>query len=264
MSTSPRSNRNWVQRVRSTHDRRVRQRERVCYIEGIRQVLAAYEGGVDFEAVLIDSSRLKSERAWLFIEELRLNDVEVVTLRPVEFERMSGRDKPIGLSAIVRWGPEELHASTPNRDSLYLAADDIRDPGNLGTLIRTVDALGAAGIVLHGGTDAGHPTAIRASLGTLFHTPVYQAASLNELFHWANANGVMTVATSASAANDLTTTQVQIPSLVLVGNEGNGLGGKTIERCDLAVQIPQAGTATSLNVSVAAGIVLFEILRRLH
>ena len=156
----------------------------------------------------------------------------------------------------------DLDELEPARDGLYLVADDVRDPGNLGTLIRTLDAAGGQAVIVHAGTDPTHPNALRASLGTTFRMPVYRAASHDALFGWAARHAVTTVATSAKAEHDLWRMPVTPPLAVLLGNEGDGLAPETVARCDLRIHIPMYGTATSLNVSVAAGVVLYDIRRK--
>lgn len=257
-----RSNRHWLERVRLLGQRKGRGHQGACYVEGIRQVLSAIDGGHDIEAVLIDPARLRSETAWVAIDDLRGRGVEIVTLRPAEFERISSRDHPVGIAAIVRWTARPLSELTGAADGLYVVTDDVRDPGNLGTIARTLDAAGGQTLIVHGGTDPGHPGALRASLGTMFRIPVHTAASLDTIFAWARENDVSTVATSATAHHDLWKTTIGLPAAVLVGNEGQGLAAETVARCNLRVRIPMLGTATSLNASVAAGIILYEVRRQ--
>jgi len=262
MSEQPRSSRRWLERVRSLRDRATREREGVCYVEGIRQVLSAQEGDHPLEAILVDPARLKSEVAWEAIAAAREAGAEYVVLTTREFERISSRDNPVGIAAIVRWWAGPLEALTPVPEGLYLVADDVRDPGNLGTLIRTLDAAGGQAVIVLAGTDPTHQNALRASLGTTFRVPVYRAESHEALFGWFARHGVTTIATSAKATHPLWEMPVRMPVAVLVGNEGDGLAAEIVERCDLRVAIPMLGTATSLNVSVAAGIVLYEVRRK--
>jgi TrmH family RNA methyltransferase len=262
VSTPPTTNRAWLRRVRALRDRATREREGLLFVEGIRQVLAAEEGRQPLEAVLVDPSRLRSAFGWELIDRIQHTGVPIVMLAPAEFESISSRDNPVGLAAIVHWQPARLAEAHVEPDDLWLLVDDIRDPGNLGTLIRTADALGAAGVVVHRGVDAAHPTVARASLGTLFRTRLYLTHSFDELFAWTGQHGVTTVATSAHAEEPLGQTATARPLGVLLGSEGEGLDTETIARCDLAVRIPMHGTASSLNVSVAAGIVLYALRRR--
>lgn len=262
MSDRAQSNRRWLARAREVRDRDVRLRDGICYVEGIRQVLSALETGHRLEALFVDPGRLRSEVARKAIERCASQIESQVTLSAAEFERMSSRENPVGIAAIVRWSPGSLDALTPRRDGLYLIADDVRDPGNLGTLIRTTDAAGGSALIVRGGVDPGHPNVMRASLGTTFELPIVAATSIDDVFAWTGLHGVQTIATSAGATRDLWSITPAFPVAILVGNEGTGLPRETAERCDDLVSIPMFGTATSLNVSVAAGIVLFELARR--
>jgi TrmH family RNA methyltransferase len=260
VTTSPRR---WIERARALQrDRHTRESEGACFVEGIRQVLSAIEAGHPLEAVLVDPARLKSQIAWEAVERARVAGAEVVTLQSGDFERISSRDNPVGVAAIVRWQALPLERLITRRDGLYLVADDVRDPGNLGTLARTLDGAGGHALIAHAGTDPGHPGALRSSLGASFHVPTYAAATLDAVFAWSEGHGVTTLATSANAGGDLWEVPLVLPLAVLVGNEGEGLGPETIARAGQRVSIPMLGTATSLNVSVAAGIILYEVRRQ--
>lgn len=255
--------RNWPRRVRALNDRKTRAQEGVVFVEGIRQVLDAYEGGHAIEAILVDPTRLRSETAWQFIDRAAGEGIEIAQLSPAEFERISSRENPVGMAATVHWRPEDLRYAEVESDGIYLATDDVRDPGNLGTIIRTADAFGADAVIVHRGTDPGHPTALRSSLGSAFRMPIYTAPTLPELFYWAQRQGAAVIGTSARGEAPLHDAQIPVPVVFLLGNEATGLDDETLDLCDATVSIPMVGTATSLNVAVAAGILLYELRRRL-
>ena len=144
MDDASRSNRFWIRRVRSLRDGPLREREGVCYVEGIRQVLAAREGGHSFEALLIDPQRLRSTAAWRAVTDLRSTDTPIVELSTTEFERISARDNPVGIAAIVRWKPGSLADLTPDPHGVFVVTVDLSDAGNLGTLMRTGEDVSAA------------------------------------------------------------------------------------------------------------------------
>lgn len=262
MADTPRSSRQWIRYVRALRDRAEREREGVCFVEGIRQVLAAYEGGHTIVALLLDPRRLRSKVARRTVSKLRDTGTVVVELTTSEFERISALDNPVGMAAIVAWRRGTLADLTPGRDALYLLTDRVVDAGNLGTLIRTADSLGASGVVVHGGVDPAHPAALRASLGTAFRFPIVSAETLDDVFNWTTHHRITTVATSATANKTAWDADLTGSVAIIMGSEGEGLAPETIERCDQSVLIPMTGTATSLNVGVAAGILLYEALRQ--
>lgn len=251
-----------IRRVRALRERGEREATGLCYVEGIRQVMSALEGGHAIDTVLVDPARLRSDVGWEAVARAQAAGARLVTLTTHEFERVSARDNPAGLAAVVAWRPSPLGDLRAAAGAFYLAADDIHDPGNLGTLVRTADGAGCAAVIVSGGVDPAHPTALRSSLGTAFRLPVYAAESLDAVFAWATAHHVTTVATTEAAAETLWDAEMPFPAVVLVGNEGEGLPAMAIDRADVRLAIPMRGTATSLNVSVAAGIVLYELVRR--
>lgn len=255
--------RQWETRVRRLATRRYREQEGVCYAEGIRPVLDALENGVSIEALLICPELLRSDVALRMVAEQRVLGTPVVEFSRASFERFSDRDNPMGLAAIVRWAPLALDALPAGSDALLVMAEDMRDPGNLGTLLRTMDAIGGTGVVVVGSsTDPTHPRCLKASMGTIFRVPLARAASVEVFLQWTQARGIWTVATTARRGESFWSLGYRRPLALLLGNEGEGLRQETMQMADAVARIPMWGTTSSLNVSVAAGVLLYEIRRR--
>ncbi len=133
-----------------------------------------------------------------------------------------------------------------------------QDPGNVGTVLRTADAVGTNALFLvDGGVDPYHPTCVRASMGTLFWIPVLQS-SFSELLAWAHEHGVQLIGTSAHADIGYRNFEPSPPWIVVLGSEQKGLSADQLEACDARVSLPMRGRASSLNIAVAAGILLYE------
>jgi RNA methyltransferase, TrmH family len=262
MSEPARSGRFWIGRVRALSDRGTREHEGVCFVEGIRQVLSAHECGWQFEAVLVNPDKLRSEVALTAVANMQREGVQVAELSTRDFERISTRDNPAGIAAIVRWSPLSLEDVGVDANGLYALTDQISDAGNLGTLMRTADSLGVSAVITHAGVDPAHPAALRASLGSAFQIPVATSSTLDDALDWCATNAIRTVATSAKADRNVWDVDLTGPVAIVLGNEGRGLTQEAIMRCDASVLIPMSGSATSLNVGVAAGIILYESLRQ--
>jgi TrmH family RNA methyltransferase len=259
----PPETRYWETRVRRLATRHYREQEGTCYVEGIRPVLDAIESEVEVEALLFCPELLRSEVALRVIQEQEDSGVPVVRLSRANFERLSDRDNPVGVGAIVRWAPLTLETLMVDPEALLVMAEDTRDPGNLGTLLRTVDAIGGSGVAIVGAsTDPTHPKCLKASMGTIFRVPVARAASVEDFLRWARERRLWTVATTARRGTSFWSLKYQRPLALLLGNEGEGLRPETIQAADAVVRIPMWGTASSLNVSVAAGVLLYEIKRQ--
>jgi TrmH family RNA methyltransferase len=254
----------WEARARRlAQQRRYREQEGACLVEGIRPVLDAVEAGAPLEAILVCPEMLRSEVALRVVDDQRKVGATVVECSRASFERLSERDNPMGLAAIARWGPLSLDALIVGPQALLVVAEDLRDPGNLGTLFRTMDAVGGSGIVLAGAsTDPTHPRCLKASLGTIFRVPLAIAPRIEEALAWAKERQIWTLATTARRGPSFWSLEYRRPLAMLLGNEGEGLRPETIAAADEVARIPMWGTASSLNISVAASVLLYEIRRQ--
>lgn len=251
-----------VKRIRKLQQKKYREREGAFFVEGIRIVLTAIEQNAPVETLVFAPELLTSDVALAVVEEQKRLGRDVVAVTASVFESLSDRDNAIGLGAVVRASvgtPAELGAG--NQD-IVVALDEISDPGNLGTIIRTVDAAGGAGVILVGNsTDPFHPTALRASMGAVFNVALARMESPWELVPWARQRGMQIVATSARADHSFWQAPYERPVLLLFGSEGEGLSAEIQAEADLAVSIPMYGVSSSLNLAVAAGLLLYELRR---
>jgi len=253
-----------VKRMRRLADRRYRRRERAFVVEGIQPVWRAVEAGWEIEELIISPELLSaSGRASQMVAAQESRGVRVARFTDELFARLSDRDGPAGLAAIVRGGLAGLQDLVVRPGSAFAALHRIGNPGNLGTIIRTADAVGGDGVILIGDCiDPFAPAAVKASMGSLFSVDVANAGDSGEFFDWAAAKGVQVVATSGRAETEHWSGGYRPPLAVLLGSEGAGLPEDMMARADLRIRIPMSGTAESLNVAVAAGVMLFEVRRR--
>jgi TrmH family RNA methyltransferase len=186
-------------------------------------------------------------------------------LDPAVFASISERDNPTGIAAIVKMAWRELDSLPVGEQAIYVVVEETADPGNLGTILRTMDAAGADGLIVVGqSTDPFHPTAVKASMGTLFTVAISQAADMGGVLSWARGRGLQTIATSAKAKELYWAADYRFPALLLMGSEREGLGREVLEAADLAITIPMHGSASSLNVAVATSLLLYEMRRPLY
>lgn len=254
-----------VKRIKKLKQKKYRQREGAFFVEGIRVVLTAIERGAPLETIVVAPELLTSDVGWEAVAAQREQGVEVREVSGDVFESFAERDNPVGLGAIVGVRLRDLDELPAGPGDVFAAVVDVGDPGNLGTIVRTLDGVGAAGLILVGQTtDPFHPTAVKASMGALFNVPVAEAATVDALWRWAEARGVHTVATSAHAQEVYWDAAYDLPALLLLGSEGEGLPAEVMEAAELAVTIPMYGASSSLNLAVAAGLLLYEVRRRIE
>jgi RNA methyltransferase, TrmH family len=252
-----------VKRVRALADRRHRRQESAFVVQGIQPVWQAVEARADIEVLIVAPALLRHAGAAAMVQAQEAAGVRVARLSAELFGRIADRDGPSGLAAIVRSVPLALDQLAVGADSVYAALHSPGNPGNVGTIVRTASAAGAAGVILIGpSADPYDPSAVKASMGALFTVPVAGAAATAEFLQWAGHAGVAVVASSARAGVSCWEAELRPPLALLLGSEGTGLPADVANAADLCVAIPMTGTAESLNLAVAAGILLYEVRRR--
>jgi TrmH family RNA methyltransferase len=253
-----------VRRARKLRHRKHRDEQGAFLVEGIQPVWQAVEQGAPIEVLLVCRDLLTSEAAAQMVGRASAAGVPVADLSAGAFAAIAERQNPSGVAAIVRAEPAPLSRLDASAESLLVALDEVGNPGNLGSIIRTVDAVGGNGVVVIGeATDAWHPAAVKASMGTIFNVALHEAATVDEVFDWCAVNRVSVVTTSAHAETDFRDATYSSPTLVLFGSEAHGLSDDILHRGAPSVRIPMAGSASSLNLAVAAGVLLYEIKQKL-
>jgi len=226
-------------------------------VEGLTHIAAALEAGGWLETLFWSPDRLTSPFGRELVERARAAGVEVISVAAPVLDALSPKESSQGLVAVARqrWTP--LDALDPARHPWLVAVVAPQDPGNLGTLLRTMDAVGASALVrIDGGTDPFHPTAVRASMGALFWIPVAQAA-WSDFVAWARERGYGLYGSSAHGAVPYRDVTYRWPRVLVLGNERTGLTPEQRADCDQVVRIPMEGRVRSLNLAVAAGILLY-------
>jgi len=253
-----------VKRVRLLADRKHRRREGAFVVQGIQPVWQAVEAGADIESLVVAPDLLRHAGAASMVAAQEAAGTRVARLSAELFGRIADRDGPSGLAAIVAMPSlRSLGDLRVEPDSLFAALHSAGNPGNIGTIVRTASAVGAAGVILIGpSADAYDPAAVKASMGALFTVPVVPAASDAEFLAWARQSGLRIAAASGRASVSCWDADLALPLAVLLGSEGAGLPDEVLHAADLRVAIPMTGTAESLNLAVAAGVLLYEVRRR--
>lgn len=252
-----------ARRVRSLANRKHRKREGMFLVEGMQPVWRAAESGWTIDTLLIAPDLITNAAAIDMADTLRNAGTTVVEFGAELFTRLSERDGPAGVMAIVQTQTTSLADLAIDANSCFIILHRTHNPGNLGTIIRTADAAGCAGVILTGDTtDPFAPAAVKASMGSLFALPIVIERSFDAVYNWASGSGVRLIATSGYASSNHWDAEWTRPLGILLGNEGDGLPEGILARADERVRIPMTGTAESLNLSVAAAILMYEVQRK--
>lgn len=237
--------------------------ERVIY--GLNPIREAINSSAKVRTVFAISRPSKDLE--LLLKEVRIQGVPVETLAPQEFERRFG-GKTQGIAALVETdnflSPSAfLQSMKSSSSSIVLILDQIQDPQNLGALLRTAEASGVdgVGVSLHR-TAPFSPVVFKTSAGAIHHLNICRAPSLTLLIDGLKEKGYWLAGTDAKRGDDLYSVSVNFPLVLIVGSEGWGVRPLLLKKCDFILKIPMFGKVNSLNVSVACGVVLYELRRR--
>lgn len=254
----------YIDTLRRKREKRHRHRE--FFVEGVRPINQALAHGWAVNAFVYSRDRALSD--WAQGVLVRSGAKAHVELPLPLLARLSGKAEPSELLAVVAM-PDDRLSRIPLHDDLRVVVfDRPASPGNLGTIVRSCDALGVDGLVITGhAVDLYDPETISATTGSLFAVPVVRLPSADDLLPWFDTIGAtvgpfQVVGSSARAAMDVVDHDFTGPTILVLGNETRGLSARYRALCDAMVTIPIGGSATSLNVACAASIILYEMDRQ--
>lgn len=243
----------------------MRESEHAFVAEGVKVVGAALDAGAPVESLFVAAEGRDAPAVAALAERALAAGIRVYDLAPGVMERAVDTVTPQAVTAVVgaidRPLGELLAPDEPER--LLLVCVDVRDPGNLGSLVRSGAAAGAAGVVICAGTaDPFNPKTVRASAGAIFHLPLARAASAAEAFDALRAAGYRLVATTAHEGTDYALAPLGGRLALVFGNEASGLPDAVVAAVDEQVTVPMREATESLNVAMTATILSFEVARR--
>lgn len=245
-----------IKQARALHQKKARNESGLFLVEGIHHVGEVVEAGWDIETVLYAPGLLTSTFARDLINRL---DSQRQPVSEQVMESLADKENPQGILAVVRQKKTQLHELQQISRAVALVSP--QDPGNVGTILRTMDAVGAEALfLLERGVELYHPSVVRSSMGTLFWKPVVQT-SFDAFVQWAREGKYQLIGTSAHGDVEYQTLVPRSPWVLVLGNEQKGLSQEQMGACDVTVSLPMKGRVSSLNLSVAAGVLLYQFNR---
>ena len=248
-----------VKRVRSLREKKHRKREGMFLAEGLRILTEAREEGVLPDMLFYAQEAPPHPLAAELIDAVDAAGGEVIVTSADILSKISGKDNP---QAIVGVYPDRTTALADldrSAADIWIVAQSLRDPGNLGTILRTGDAVGAGGLILVDDcVDPFSVEAVRASMGALFTQKIVQCR-WSDFLGWLRSGPGQLIGTSLKTDKDYQQPDYTSPAFLLVGNEAQGLPRDYEAQCDLLVKIPMLGKADSLNAAVATAVMAYEI-----
>ncbi len=253
-----------VKFLRSLRDKKHRKREKQFLAEGLRLLTDARESGVLPETLVMAAGREPHPLLDALEADVAEAGGEIVEMDEAILAKVTGKKNPQAVAGVFREFDTDLAGVDREAAPIWLVAHAMRDPGNLGTMLRTGDAVGAGGLILI--DDCADPfsvEAVRASMGAIFGQRVARAG-WDEFIAWLRQGDGQLVAASLRDASDYREAAYESPCFILVGNESQGLPEAYEDACDLRVTIPMLGRADSLNAAVAGAVLAYEALAKLR
>lgn len=255
-----------VKQILQLRDKRDRDQTGLFLIEGYREIFRAVNAGWSMETLFICPELFLGTNEPALIENLLQKKTILIECSKQVFQKISYRDRPDGLLAIApqkKRTLKDLETSfKKNAVPFFVVAEAIEKPGNLGTILRSSDAVGVDGlIVCDRCTDIFNPNVVRASVGTLFTVPTVEESGERTL-EWLKAHNITVLAATPHAERLYTEVDLTQPLAIAVGTEQLGLSKRWMEQATTQVRIPMCGVADSLNVAMATTLLLYEALRQ--
>lgn len=252
-----------VKRLRSLRERKFRQQTGRFLLEGDHCVTEALRSGAGIDTLLVTEAG--AERYAVAVAAARDSGAEVLNVSETVMETVCDARSPQGIAAVTGlilrdWEAEA--AAVVGKPGFIVILENIQDPGNLGTVIRTADAAGATGILLSRDcADIHSPKVVRSTMGSLFHLPVWQSADLPAAVRGMAAGGWAILCGHLMGQGFYSRKVDGLGEALVIGNEGAGVSQALQEACTHLVRLPMAGKAESLNAAVAAGIMIYDMAR---
>ena len=247
-------NNNLFKEIKKLKEKKHRIKSNKYLIEGLRFVEEAIKSKVSIDSIIFTES-FKEKNPDLF---LKINEnIKIIQMNEALLKQLCSTENPQGIVGVINMQNKELKSG-----ELVVLVDKVQDPGNMGTIIRTAHAAGAAGIVMTKGTvDIYNDKTLRSTMGSIFYIPIVEDNSL-DFVKSLKKEGYKLVVSSLQGKNNFFEENLQGKVMIAVGNEGNGVSDEVYDIADIKVKIPMPGEAESLNVAVATSIMIYEKIRQ--
>ncbi len=256
------SQNNTIKEIKALHLKKNRDAENLYFVEGIRFVSDAIDNGQDIVKVVISDKLegLNGGKELLNRVSALCNDCFLVSEKL--FKEISDTQTPQGILAVLK-KKDFVFDTVIEQGNSVVILDSLQDPGNVGTIIRTADAANVSAVILTKGcVDLFSPKVLRSTMGSIFHMPIFEGLRIDEIIKLLKESGYKVIASHLDGPNNYFDEDLTGKSAIIVGNEANGISDETVKMADRLVKIPMPGKAESLNASIAASIMIYEIVRQ--
>jgi RNA methyltransferase, TrmH family len=249
-----------IKEIKRLRDRKERLQSGTYLVEGLRIVAEAIQQNAPLEMLIVAPELLRSQYGLDMVAKQQQNGLQIMEVSETVFRTISSKDGPQGVMGIVKQSLCSLNEFIPPLpNSIWVGVDSVQDPGNLGTILRTLDAVGGQGVILLDHcVDPYDPSCVRASMGSIFSLKLIKS-NFHDFTDWKQTNNLPMFGTSGIGEKDYHTVIYPHKMILLMGSERQGLLEHHLKLCDEIIRIPMVGTCDSLNLAVATAVVLYEM-----
>jgi len=251
-----------IKEVKSLYRKKGRMKNKAFIIEGIKIINEAIENNYPIENILYTDQLLKNNEGVDFLN--RLKDIySPIYVSNNIFKEISDTENPQGVLAVAQLQYRAIEEIKLNTKPFLLYLDEVQDPGNMGTIIRTADAFDIDGIIISEGcVDPYNPKVVRATMGSIFRTPLYYTANGLDELKALKDSGMKIYSTSLEGSIPIYEADYKGGIILVIGNESKGVKEDIQKMSDILIKIPMPGKAESLNAGVAASIIMYEVMKQ--
>jgi TrmH family RNA methyltransferase len=249
--------------IKSLHQKKGRAEKKAFIMEGVRAVEELLRSPGQHFKVIYTEELEANRRGQLLLQNLAHNQIEMTKVTAQELAAVSDCETPAGILAVVNITEHRLADVLAATKPFLVILDGIQDPGNLGAIIRTAEAAGVTGIILSKETvDQYNPKVVRATMGSLLRLPVVKVDNLVSLIEKLRSRKIRTIACDVRGSKNYYEVSWSLPLALIFGNEGAGMAKEIAAKIDEVIRIPQRKSVDSLNVAVAAGIIMYQVVEK--
>jgi len=251
-----------IKEVRALKNRKEREERGLYFIEGVRFIEEALKEKADIKYFIVSDTFASDNGHKQLLEDMKKIPYSGYIVPDRLFESISDTKTPQGILAVIRMKKLQLGDFTLT-GGIAVILENIKDPGNMGTIIRTADAAGCECVIVPDGcVDVYNPKVLRSTMGSVFHIPVCHCESVEEAIEFVSSKGYKLFASHLEGSISIYDADFNGSIALIIGSEAEGISSGTVEKSDQLIRIPMAGSAESLNASVAAGVMMFEAMRQ--
>lgn len=251
-----------VKEVRSLKNKSARTEKNLYFIEGTRFTTEALKENIDICYFVLSETFAAASGSEELLKQISHSPFICYVVADGVFDAISDTQNPQGIMAVLKQEKKQLKDAVIS-EGLLVITDAVRDPGNMGTIIRTADAAGCTGMIIPDGcVDIYNPKVLRATMGSVFHLPIYHCEDMAAAMSFSKESGFLLCASHLEGAVSIYQADLSGNIALIIGSEADGISDETARSADMLIKIPMAGRAESLNASAAAAVMLFEAMRQ--